>query len=86
MVSEVIRIFDRQNIVNDLQWSDCRRFSVPLVGVSSGFPQRERTAYRVVGIVSYVLVKELVVQLSIKVIFVQVKIHWKSLNCNTRQF
>jgi hypothetical protein len=48
-VSEVIQIFDRQNIVNDLQLSDCRRFLVPLVGVSSGFLQCEGTAYRVVG-------------------------------------
>jgi len=49
IVSEVIQIFDRQNIVNDLQWSECRRFLVPLVGVFSGFQQREGIAYRVVG-------------------------------------
>jgi len=49
IVLEVIPIFDRQNIVSDLQCSDCRRFLVPLVGISSGFQQREGTAYRVVG-------------------------------------
>lgn len=48
IVSEVIQIFDRQNTMTDLQLSDCRRFLVRIVGISSGFQQREGTAYLVV--------------------------------------